>query len=428
MKTVIMAGGKGTRIAKMNAEVPKPMIRIDGKPILEYQIACLRDQGLTDILLVIGYLGSCIEDYFGDGEKYGVHIDYIREEHPMGTAGALFYVKDSIKEDFLLLNGDIIFDVDISRLQKAHKNNGGWATILTHPNNHPYDSGIIIADKEGRVKQWMAKEDERGWYRNRVNAGLHMISPKLLRQWEEPVKRDLDRDVLKPLVKERKLYVYDSPEYVKDMGTPERYDEVVEDMRSGLVWKKNLSRKQRAFFLDRDGTINRYMGFLTDIKDMELLDGAADAIRMINRSGCLAVVVTNQPVIARGEVSLEELENIHNKMETLLGRQGAYVDAVFYCPHHPDRGFAGEREEYKISCSCRKPEPGMLLEAAEKYHIDLALSWMIGDSRNDVEAGRRAGCRTALVGDREGLEAAEYPDLLSCVKAILEKVKEGKNE
>ena len=181
------------------------------------------------------------------------------------------------------------------------------------------------------------------------------------------------------------------------MGTPERYAAVCEDVRSGHAAARNLRRKQKTVFLDRDGTINRYVGFLRNIDEFELLPGVAQAVRKINELGWLAVVVTNQPVIARGEVTEEQLEAIHCKMETLLGREGAWLDAIYYCPHHPDKGFPGERPELKIHCSCRKPAPGMLLDAAQRFNIDLSCSWMVGDGKNDVLAGKNAGCRTALL-------------------------------
>ena len=415
-----MAGGKGTRIAQVNATVPKPMIPIEGKPILEYQIETLKKQGYTDIILIVGHMGNVIQKYFGDGSAFGVQISYIVEEQPLGTAGALYFLKDEIQNDFLLLNGDIIFDVDIQKFLEYHCNQRTAATILTHPNSHPYDSGIIIADDKNRVTNWLHKEDERLWYKNRVNAGLHMFSPRIFESFHEAKKCDLDRDVLKPLIKEGELGVYDSPEYIKDMGTPDRYYAVIEDIKSGKVSAKNLKNKQKAIFLDRDGTINKYVGFLTDINEFELLDGVTEAIKMINESGYLAIVVTNQPVIARGEVSVEELQEIHNKMETLLGQAGAYIDDIFYCPHHPHKGYEGERPEYKIECECRKPKPGMLFAAAEKYNIDLSESWMIGDGENDIEAGKNAGCKVCAVGDVEINNVPRYNSLLECIKAVFE--------
>jgi len=419
MKIVIMAGGKGTRIAEVNSQVPKPMIPIDGKPILEYQITTLKKQGFTDIILIIGHMGHIISDYFGDGSQAGVKIEYIQEEEPLGTAGALFLLKDKVKDDFLLLNGDIIFDVDLTRFLNYHKAQNTVATILTHPNSHPYDSGIIIADGNGKVTNWLHKEDERLWYKNRVNAGLHMLSPAVFDFIPDLKKRDLDRDILKPLIENRQLSIYDSPEYIKDMGTPERYYSVTEDIRCGKVKAKNLGNKQKAIFLDRDGTINKYVGFLTDINEFELMDRAADAVRMINESGYLAIIITNQPVIARGEVSTEELQEIHNKMETLLGEKGAYIDDIFYCHHHPHKGYEGERPEYKIECDCRKPKPGLILKAAEKYNIDLCDSWMIGDGRNDMEAGQNAGCKVCALGEVGMDGVKEYTDLYDCVTSIL---------
>ena len=421
MKIVIMAGGKGTRIAQVNATVPKPMIPIEGKPILEYQIETLKNQGYTDIILIVGHMGNVIQEYFGDGAEFGVQISYIIEEQPLGTAGALYFLKDEIKDDFLLLNGDIIFDVNIQKFLEYHCKQGTVATILTHPNSHPYDSGIIIADEKKRVINWLHKEDERLWYKNRVNAGLHMLSPRIFDLFTEVKKCDLDRDILKPLIKDRELSVYDSQEYNKDMGPPDSYYAVIEDIKSGKVSAKNLKNKQKAIFLDRDGTINKYVGFLTDINEFELLDGVADAIQMINESGYLAIVVTNQPVIARGEVSVGELQEIHNKMETLLGQSGAYIDDIFYCPHHPHKGYEGERPEYKIECECRKPKPGMLFAAAEKYNIDLRESWMIGDGENDIEAGRNAGCKVCSVGNVEIENVPRYDSLLECIKTVLEK-------
>lgn len=416
-----MAGGRGTRISSVNSEIPKPMIRICGKPVLQRQIECLRGQGYRDFVLVTGHLGHVIKEYFQDGGKFGVRISYIEEKEPLGTAGALYYLKGVVEEDFLLVNGDIVFDVDIRRFYAAHRQNGGLATIFTHPNSHPYDSGVIVAEADGRVSRWLNREDERGWLKNRVNAGLHILSPDILKGFDRPVKRDLDRDVLKPLVGAGGLYSYHSPEYVKDMGTPERYHAACQDIRTGLVESKNLTVRQRAFFLDRDGTINRYVGFLTDIDDFELLEGAAKAVRLLNEHGFLAIVVTNQPVIARGDISVDGLRRIHDKMETLLGLEGAYLDDIFYCPHHPDRGFPGERIEYKMDCGCRKPKPGLLLEAAQKYNIDLRQSVMVGDGICDVEAGKRAGCKTVFIGT-EKIEGTEtYHSLLDCVEKCLQR-------
>lgn len=428
MKTVIMAGGKGTRIASVNAEVPKPMIRILDKPILEYQLECLRDQGYRDIILVIGHLGHVVRAYFGDGsgvspatgKPFGVSIEYVVETEPLGTAGALYLLKEKLGEDFLLLCGDVIFDIDVDRFYRYHKARGGVATLFTHPNSHPYDSGIIMADESGMVTNWLHKEEPRQWYRNRVNAGLHFFSHRIFEQglFRELKKVDMDREVLKPLIPTGQLFVYDSPEYVKDMGTPERFYSVTEDIRCGKVHQKNLSNPQKCVFMDRDGTLNKYVGFLRNIDQLELLLGVAEAVRKINESGYLAIVVTNQPVIARGEVTVPELQKIHNKLETLLGQERAYVDGIYYCPHHPHKGYEGEVPELKIDCQCRKPKPGLLYQAAKDFHIDLTASYMVGDSDSDVQCGINAGCTPILLTEKES-DITHYRTLLDFVNCKL---------
>ena len=416
MKTVIMAGGRGTRIASVANDVPKPMINICGKPILEHQIDNLKACGLTDIILVIGYLGEKIKDYFGDGSRFGVCIEYFIEDHPLGTAGALFKMPQ-LTEDFLLLCGDVIIDVDFNRFIAFHKEKKAWASLVAHPNGHPYDSSLLVTEIEApkmaggmpvgthRVICWMAKEDERLYYKNRVNAGIELISPELLKETmknfvprhpETPDKIDLDRDVLKTNIGSGRIYAYDTPEYVKDMGTPDRFFEAENDIKTGKVHAHNLKNRQKAIFLDRDGTINKMVGFVTRPEQFELLPDVAKAIKAINKSGYLAIVITNQPVIARGDCTFEQLQTIHNKMETELGKEGAFVDAIYVCPHHTDKGFSGERPEYKCDCDCRKPKPGLLLQAAKDFNIDLSQSYMIGDSDRDVEAGENAGVKEAI--------------------------------
>ena len=433
-----MAGGKGTRIASMVSDVPKPMIQLCGKPILQWELECLARNGITDITLVTGHLGHFIRDYFADGAAFGVHIRYYEESEPLGTAGALYHLDellDSSAGDFLLLNGDTVFDIDFSRFIAFHteqrERHGALASLMTHPNSHPYDSALIETEilppeQEGgmpreshRVIRWLTKEDPRRWYHNRVNAGIQIISPALLTRAAAafpPEKRggkiDLDRDILKPAVSNGSIFAYDSSEYIKDMGTPDRYRQVEADIQGGLVQARNLNRPQKAIFLDRDGTVNKSAGFLKDIDDMELLPGAAEAVRKINESGYLAVIVTNQPQIARGELDFAGLREIHNKLETLLGQEGAYLDALYFCPHHPDAGFPGERAAYKRACSCRKPETGLLMQAAQDFHIDLSASYMIGDSWRDKEVGERAGCRGSI-------RLEEGQSLLDAITGIL---------
>lgn len=423
-----MAGGRGTRITSVASDIPKPMIKIGDKPVLEHELECLKSQGFTDIIITVSHLGHIIMDYFGDGSKispatgkpFGVHIEYYFEKEPLGNAGALFKIKDKLTNDFLLLNADALFDVDFNRFVKYHEQHGALVTLFAHANDHPYDSGLLVVDKDNYVQQWLTKEDARPqYYRNIVNGGLHVVSPKVLDVEITTPKVDLDRQILKPLAGTGKMLCYNSPEYAKDMGTPERYYAACTDYKIGKIQGKNLRNKQKAIFLDRDGTVNKYVGYLRNPEQLELLDGVGEAVKKINLSGYLAIVVTNQPVVARGEVTVEGLQEIHNKMETLLGKEGAYLDGIYYCPHHPDKGFDGEVKELKIVCECRKPKAGLLLQAAKDFNIDLSQSWMIGDSENDVLAGKNAGCKTVLIGESDYGQNLRVTSLLNFVNEIL---------
>ena len=409
MKAVIMAGGKGTRISSIANQIPKPLIKIHGKPVLEHEILKLKEYGISEIIIAVGHLGQQIIDYFGDGSSLGVKINYFFENEPLGNAGALFEIKNDLTDDFLLLSGDIVFDVDFDRIVEFHKNKKGLATIVAHPNSHPYDSDLVQVDNNDCVIGWILKNGVRPeYYRNLVNAGIHILSKKILKKRPKNVIVDLNRDILDPIVKSMSVFAYETSEYIKDMGTPERFKQVSDDFEKGVIERKSLRKKQRAIFLDRDGTINEYDGFITKPAQIKLIDGAANAIRNINNSSFLAIVVTNQPVIARGDVTFKELNKIHNKLETLLGEEGCYLDAIYFCPHHPDKGFDGEIPELKIDCDCRKPKPGLLIKAASRYNIDLSKSWIIGDGDIDILAGQKCGCRTILIGKQPTMSKPEF--------------------
>ena len=401
MKAVIQAGGKGTRISSVTGDViPKPMLEVSGYPILYHQIMNLKRYGINDITLIVGHLGNIIHNYFEDGSKFGVNINYIDENPnvPLGTAGSLYYLKDKIKEDFIFLLADVFIDIDFIKMQDFHKKNNASVTLLTHPNGHPFDSDLVV-EENNVVKKFDSKNNDRSsyYYNNLVNAGVMIFSPEIFNFLEEIKKYSYEKDIILPLIKENKVYSYKSTEYAKDMGTPERYNIVQNDYINGICASKNLSNKQKCIFLDRDGTINEYIGFLRDVEELNLLPGVSDAIRKINLSEYLCIIVTNQPVIARGEVTYKQLNEIHRKLETLLGKEGAYIDDLYYCPHHPDKGYDGEVKELKIDCDCRKPKIGMLLKASQEHNIDLENSYMIGDSTLDIKLAENAGIQSVLV-------------------------------
>ena len=401
MQAVIMAGGKGTRLETLTkGELPKPMVPILDKPLLEWQLEQLKRYSITKVTMIVGHLHQKIIDYFGNGSKFGCEIDYIIEEKPLGTAGAFYFLKDKlVDENFLLVFGDVFFDIDLNKMIEFHNKKNAEATLFAHPNSHPFDSDLIKSDIDGKVIAFDSKNNVRNyWYDNCVNAGMYVLNKSICKKIKEPIKTDFEKEILAVMAENgENVYAYKSPEYIKDVGTIERITKTIEEIKSGFIASRNLEFKQRAVFMDRDGTINKLKGFLDNENDFELEDCAVSAIGKINTSGMLAIVITNQPVVARGQCSIEDVENIHNKMKTLLGNKGVYLDDVIFCPHHPDKGFPEENPAYKIDCECRKPKTGMIMKAASKYNIDLSKSFMIGDTTMDLELGRRAGVKTCLV-------------------------------
>lgn len=393
MKCVILAGGKGTRIASEYPNIPKSLIPICKTPVLEHEIDALRSQGISEIILVTGYLHEDIEYYFSDGSKFGVQITYYREKTPLGTAGALFDLE--LTDDFLLCSGDIIFDFSVVKMMEFHKSKNALATIFTHPNSHPFDSTLIRTDGQHRIIGAFKAPVEIDSFTNNCSAGIYILTPEILeinRQRLQGKKCDIDRDLLFKNIDCNRLYSYKSSEYVFDIGTPERVKEAEKYIESQKESCMNAATKNKAVFIDRDGTLNVYKGYITHKKDIELTENAEEAIKIFHSLGYLVIVITNQPAVARGECTLEDISEINGRIEYLLGMKKTYVDDFFVCPHHPDKGFKNENPKFKIDCFCRKPKPGMILEAAKKYSIDIKNSFMVGDSQTDIKCAENAGC------------------------------------
>ncbi len=427
MKAVILAGGKGTRLADYTREIPKPMLQIGGKSILEHQIDLLIKYRIKEIIILVNYLKDVIINHFGDGSNYNISIRYFEEAKPLGTVGGLKEIEAWLEDDFFVLYGDVMINMDLQRLADFHAQKQSRCTLVLHPNNHPYDSDLVETDSDGRIISFHPKPHENlPWYHNLVNAGVYVFSPDILDYIEKGTKADFGREVFPRIFNDLKMYGYQTFEYLKDMGTPERWEEVSLDYKTGKVFQFNCENQQKAIFLDRDGVLNVEKSFISKPEELELFDVAPEAVKKINESQYLTVVVTNQSVIARNLCSLEELDLIHMKLETDLGMQHAYLDALYFCPHHPDKGYPEERKEYKTDCDCRKPKPGLFYRAAKDFNINLNESWMIGDSERDIQAGINAGCQTIGVMTGFGMAAGGtrpdffFADLLEAASFIVQ--------
>jgi histidinol-phosphate phosphatase family protein len=406
-QAVILAGGAGTRLRDRLGDLPKPMIPIAGKPLLEHQVELCRRHGFTDLIFFVHHRAELIQQHFGNGAPWQVNIRYVVESQPLGTAGAVLAGWDFLAERFVVLYGDTMLNVDLQRLWQAHDKAQADASLLLHPNDHPLDSDLVEVNAAGRITAFYSRPHPPGvWRQNLVNAALYVLEKSALAPFRPsaasapsaPTVLDFGHDVFPALLRNgRTLHGYNSPEYIKDIGKPERYDRVCREFESGTIARSSLEAKQRAVFLDRDGTLIVDKPWLCREEDLELLPGVAQAVHELNHQAWRTVVVTNQPVIARGECDEAGLQRIHNKLETLLGLEHAFLDRIYYCPHHPDRGFPGERADLKISCPCRKPRIGLIERAVRELNIDLGSSWLVGDSTTDLQTARNAGLRSVLV-------------------------------
>jgi len=429
---IILAGGKGTRLRERLGNLPKPLIDICGVPLLERQILLAKKYGFNKVLILVNHQAEQILDFCTAKQNWGLQIDCLDDGEPRGTAGATLAVFDRLDGEFLVMYGDTMMEVDLSRFHSFHAQDpGAAATLFLHPNDHPHDSDLVELGEDLCVTQFYPYPHESTrFYPNLVNAALYWFRKTSLVPWRDNNKLfDFGKDLFPAMLQAGlRLRGYNSPEYIKDAGTPQRVDKVCADFLSGRIEKSSFDHLQSGIFLDRDGTINREVDHLNSPDQFELLPGVASAIRELNRAQYRCCVITNQPVIARGECTVEVLRQIHNKMETLLGREGAFVDRIYFCPHHPDSGFPGERAELKIRCDCRKPGTGMIDLAITELNLARGSSWLIGDTSTDIETAHRAGLKSILVETGyAGLDHREWaipdatvPDMPAAANYILD--------
>jgi histidinol-phosphate phosphatase family protein len=429
----ILAGGKGTRLAAVAGDIPKVLVPVGGKPVLAHQLELAAAAGVREVTVFAGHLADRIEDFLGDGSRFGLSARTLVEREPLGSAGALLALLDSMPEHFLLVSGDVMLAVDLARMAQRHLARGADLTALAHPNDHPHDSDLIDADPDDWVTAVHGyPHPPDAFFGNLVNASLYVVRREALRPLVPTMggvqaKLDFAKDVMPALIaRGSRVLAYRSSEYIKDMGTPERLRKVEADWAAGRISLHAQAVPSPAVFLDRDGTLNVDKG-VRSAADVELFAGAGFALASLRAAGYRLVVLTNQPMIARGEGSAEDLARIHRRLEWELGKEGAFLDGIYVCPHHPERGHAGERTELKLECACRKPATGLAERACAELNLDMGRSWMVGDQTRDIEMARRAGLRSVLLrtgvagSDGKFAAAADFvtDDLAAAAQVIL---------
>jgi mannose-1-phosphate guanylyltransferase / phosphomannomutase len=430
----ILAGGLGSRMEGFDNQKPKSLMVINGKTILEQQINILKNNGVGEIHLLLGHRAQQIIEFVKSLPiNQSININYHIDESPLGTGGALMQLIKKSPKTIGVSHGDLYIDTDILQfINEVSKNDCDWGQIV-HPSNHIFDSDIVVMNESRQIIDYVLKPHEGNLeFRNLTNAGIYFFKSSFINATAKifgtvDYAFDLDRDLLPRLLAfGLKGYGYEDIGTCLDVGTPER----ISNFDVWLKSKPFRGKVRPMVFMDRDGVINEDTGWICSLNQFKMYSDVPASIAKLNNLGIRVVVITNQPVVARGDISLEDLSKLHIHFENLLAEKSAFVNAIYFCPHHPTRGFPNEIVSLKGKCSCRKPEVGLFLEALERFPTDLSRTFMIGDSWRDERAAQRLGIsflstRNYLQENQAGtvIQKPNFKNLESAVDQIIKILK-----
>ncbi|QTA38491.1 HAD-IIIA family hydrolase [Thermosipho ferrireducens] len=371
---VILTGGLGTRLRSAVKDIPKPMAPICGKPFLEYLVSLLKENGFKRFLFLTGYKSEVIKNYFHNGKKFGVKIDYVREEKLLGTAGAIFNAWEKLDDEFILINGDTFFDIQYEiLLDFLYFRNVESLIVLKYSNNVSRYGFVEINDDYKVVKFIEKGKLPENYIDGYINGGIYYFRKKALKKYYNDYKGknvSLENAIFPFLVKDRKLYGLPMGGEFVDIGIPKDY-------RNAQKLIPEILREERkpALFIDRDGTIIEDDGYIYGT-NLVFKKEAIELMKKAENEGKLIIIVTNQAGVAKGKFTEKDSIMTTEYIIEYLNKLGVKINAYYYCPYHPE----GIINEYRKISLLRKPNPGMILKATEDFRIDLKNSIMIGDN------------------------------------------------
>lgn len=377
-QAVIIAGGLGTRLKPFTETNPKPMFPFENKPFIVYLIEQIRDFGIDRVLILVGYLSEKIIEYLGNGERYGVHISYDITPVEYETGKRIKSAEHKLEEEFLFMYCDNYCPINYKKLYLEYKNNQALIQITAYTNRDDYTKNNLMISSDGAVILYdkkRANKNSKG-----VDIGYAIINRKVLELLPED-NVNFEAYIYPKLISNNKMYATMCEHRYYSVGSWER-----------IELTKEFFKKKKVVFLDRDGTINRKAPkacYIESVDEFNWLKGAIEAIKKLKDNGYFIILITNQPGIARGNLTEERLAQIHDKMQCDLKEAGAEIDKIYYCPHNWNEG-----------CWCRKPNPGMLYMAQRDYSLDLKDCLLIGDDIRDLEAADKAEVKSIIVSEQ----------------------------
>ncbi len=369
---VILCGGKGTRLKKLTANKPKPLLNIHGTSFLKLLINQYQRLNLNKIYLLAGYKGNLIYKKFHNVLHNLVNTEVLIEKKPMGTAGALSLIKKKIKNKFILINADSYLEHNMKDL--ILKNNFFMGNMILVKNSN-YKSNSKLTNLS--IKKEKVIYDKNS---NKMNAGIYYFDRRIFK-FIKNKNQSLENEVLPKLINQSKISGNIVNGKFIDIGTIKNYK----------FAKRKFFKKKRALFLDRDGVINVDNGYVHNIKNLEWTKNIFNSLKYANKKFDHIFIITNQSGIGRGLYTEKEFINFQKKLKEIFLKKNIYIDEVYYCPHHPIHGL----KKYKKNCKCRKPENLMLEKAINDWFIDRKKSLMIGDNLSDKICAEKSNIRFA---------------------------------
>ena len=374
-QAVILAGGRGTRLGTLTDNLPKPMIPINRKPFLEYLLDLLKENGIEEVILLLGYLPEKIKKYFGNGSKFGINIKYSIGDVSFETGKRIKNAEGLLDDNFLLMYCDNYWPLNLKKLVKYHDEHNVLTTATIYTNKDNFTKSNMKVDNQGYVILYDKSRKEKNL--SGVDIGFFIINKEVLK-WMPNTNFSFEKEILPKLIKEKQIAGYLTDHKYYSIGKIER-----------LPITEQFLKLKKVIFLDRDGVINKKppkADYIKNWNEFKFLPGAIEALKILTQNGYEIYIISNQAGIARGMMTEDDLKEIHEKMKKELGNHEAKVSGIYYCPHGWDEG-----------CECRKPKPGMFFQAAREHYLDLTKIIFIGDDERDVEAGEAAGVKTILV-------------------------------